>query len=192
MRHRFVLALGALALLAQPASASAQSRPNTREGFFISFGVAGGSAKLDCNLCSGNRETGSAGYLRMGGTVSPRILVGGDAGGWLKTINGVDVQTGYLVASVYFYPRASGAWYLQGGAGVTEVSLSGSGSSDVTGTGFGLVVGTGYDWRVARNFSLTPYVSAMLSSSLDLSVNGTKVGSTTPSLVQFGLGFSWH
>ena len=73
--------LSALALLliaAFNAPAAAQGNPQTREGFWISFGVGFGS--LGCDDCD-ERQGGTNGYLRMGGTLSQKLLIGGEVSG---------------------------------------------------------------------------------------------------------------
>jgi hypothetical protein len=187
MRFAIVASL----LLAAPLAA--QSHPNVREGFWIGFGIGAGTAKLGCEQCSANTEEHSqSGYLRMGGTISPQLLIGGEVDAWTKAVNGVNLDVGSLVASVYYYPVRGGAWYLQAGAGISTAGIRGGFGGDVTGNGFALVLGTGYDWRVARNFSLTPFLTLMGSSSLDLQQNGSTLETAKPSLVHVGLGFSWH
>ena len=54
-----------LTSLAVPSLSSAQSRPQTREGFFIGFGLGYGS--LGCSTCNGGRKAGGILYLKLGG-----------------------------------------------------------------------------------------------------------------------------
>lgn len=78
---RFPLLVLALTLVASTADAQ---KPNTREGFWISFGMGAGSATMGGYLAHRGRETGLSGYLRMGGTISPNILLGVESNGWVE------------------------------------------------------------------------------------------------------------
>src|SRR6266480_3700708 len=96
-------------------------------------------------------ESAPSGYLKLGGTLSPNLLIGGETNGWTKSVSGTTLTAGNASLALYYYPQATGGFFLRGGVGVAE--LSGGGSSE---TGFGLVTGVGYDVRVARNTSITP------------------------------------
>ena len=124
--------------------------PQTREGFWIGFGFGYGSLGFSCDGCSGT-EGAPSGYLKLGGTLSPNLLIGGETDGWTKSISGTTLTAGNASLALYYYPQATGGFFLRGGVGVAE--LSGGGSSE---SGFGLVTGVGYDVRVARNTSITP------------------------------------
>ena len=87
---RFLAALGVLLIVTMPAL-SAQ-HPQTRQGFWIGFGLGGGSAKVSCTGCTTGRETGFTGFLKMGGTLSPKVLLGGESSGWAKKSSGVTTE----------------------------------------------------------------------------------------------------
>jgi hypothetical protein len=74
--------LAALFVFATAAGpAAAQGNPQTRDGFWINFGVGIGS--LGCDDCD-DRVNGNTGHLRMGGTLSQRLLLGGEINAWVK------------------------------------------------------------------------------------------------------------
>lgn len=173
------MVVAAMALLLVPQSSAAQSRPQTREGFFIGFGFGWGS--LGCKDC-GDREAGVSGYLKLGGTVNEKLLLGFESNGWAKEQNGVTLSQGNASAVAYFYPTAESGFFLKGGLGVSTLKLdvSGFGSGSVTGSG--LVIGLGYDARVGDNFSLTPFAN-LVTGSFD---NGST------NVIQAGLGLTWH
>jgi hypothetical protein len=81
------------------------------------------------------------------------------------------LTVGTLDARVRFYPSATGGFFLTGGLGVGTITGAASGYT-ATETGVGMVFGLGYDVRVARNASLTPYWTgfAMKSSNADANV----------------------
>ena len=111
--------LSALALLliaAFNAPAAAQGNPQTREGFWISFGVGFGS--LGCDDCD-ERQGGTNGYLRMGGTLSQKLLIGGEVNAWTKSEDGASLTVSNFGPVLYFYPSPAGGFFLKGGLGLS-------------------------------------------------------------------------
>lgn len=173
---------GAGQLLAQSDRARAATdsagwgdRLDVRQGFWISFGFGGGW-DLD------REEAGGAGYIRLGGTVDQRLLVGGEVLGVFREESGADVSVGNVTFSVLYYP--SGGFFVKGGLGFAsrEVSVSqGDVTVSTSSEGFGLTLGGGYDIRLARNFFLTPGVDVMLQTIEDGNV-----------ALALTLGATWH
>jgi hypothetical protein len=57
----------------------------------------------------------------------------------------------------------------------------------------GLGLGVGYDFRLGRNFSLTPYANVVFRGENDRKLNDVSTGiDASFSLIQIGLGFTWH
>jgi hypothetical protein len=179
---RSIVVMGVALTLAaaNPADADAQN-PQTRQGFFISFGVGGGS--FGCEDC-GDRETGAAALIHLGGTLSPRLLLGADISGWSKSVEdsgGGEARLTHanLTAALQFYPSAAGGFWLKGGIGTSTLRAEASGGGvTISGdeTGFGLTAGLGYDIRLGTNFSLTPYGSFSFGSIEGGSVNHAQLG----------------
>jgi hypothetical protein len=174
--RNFSIGLLLIALVSLPASA--QSNPQTRQGFWINFGVGAGS--LSCDDCGDERETGTNLNLRMGGTLSQRLILGGELNFWTKTEGDISLSTGHIGPIILFYPSANGGFFLKGGLGLASSTLE-LGSLTFEDQGIGLTLGLGYDARVGRNFALTPY--------LDILNSGYDGGSLNT--VAFGLGFTW-
>jgi Outer membrane protein beta-barrel domain len=158
--------VGAVAVSA--ASAQAQ-KAQIRDGFWFSGGLGYGS--LGCDNC-GSRESGLSGGISLGGTISPRFLVGVGSEAWTKSQQGATLTVGTLDARVRFYPSATGAFFVTGGLGVGSTRASVSGFGSATETGLGLLLGIGYDVRVAKNTSITPYWNgfAMRNSNTDANI----------------------
>jgi hypothetical protein len=175
MRH-ITTALLFAGMLSVPAAA--QSNPQTRQGFWINFGVGAGS--LGCDDCGDDRETGTNAQLRMGGTLSQRLLIGGEANFWTKSDGDLTLSTGNFGPVILFYPSANGGFFLKGGLGLSNTSLE-FGSFTIEDNGIGVTLGLGYDARVGRKFALTPYFDIINSSYDGGSFNQ----------VAFGLGFTW-
>lgn len=146
-------------LLGSAAAPLAAQRSHTRERFWISFGWGYGSAAYSCDSCTATGRAGAlSGYLRMGGTVSPRVLLGGESNGWLRNDSaGGQVLRGSTTLSLFFYPAPERGHFLK--AGIGFASFATSQSPDFAGFGFGFVVGAGTDIRVARNMSITPAIN---------------------------------
>lgn len=175
------VALALLASLSLPAAA--QGNAQTRQGFWISFGFGAGS--LGCSDCGDgedeeDRLNGVNFYLRAGGTLSQRLLIGGEVNGWSKTQDGTTLTLTNVGPTLLFYPSAQGGFYLKGGLGLASIEVD-FGAVNFEDEGVGLTIGLGYDARVGRNFALTPYFD-ILSSSFD---------GASFNQVAFGLGFTW-
>jgi hypothetical protein len=156
------------ALAVSAASAKAQHK-QVRDGFWFSGGLGYGS--LGCDGC-GSREGGLSGDISVGGTISPRFLLGVGAAGWSKSEQGATLTVSTLDARVRFYPSRTGGFFVTGGLGLGTVRGSVSGFGSATETGVGTILGLGWDIRVARNTSITPYWNgfAMKNSNTDANV----------------------
>lgn len=174
-----------------PAVASAQI-PQTRSGFGISFGIGAGSGAADCDGCDGDRETGLSGYLRLGGYVRPHVFIGFESNGYTKTVDGFDITGGFYQGVVQWYPTPETGLYLKGGAGLMSY-LETDGVDEITVSALGLGLGIGYDARLGRNFSLTPFANLLFSGKGEAKVNSFNSGfDASFNLLQFGVGFTWH
>lgn len=181
MRRRTIvlLQIGFLAagfqLVAQDA---AGQNANLREGFWLSGGLGYGT--LGCQDCSG-REGGLSGNLAIGGTISQKVILGAATHGWTKSEGGATLTAGTLTAVIRFYPSATGGFFLLGGLGFGSLDLGISGLGNVRETGTGAVLGLGYDIRVGRMVSLTPYwngIGIALSNGGDANVSQIGLGVT--------------
>ena len=182
-------------LLACSGNLSAQSmHPNTREGFWIGFGGGSGSAGLDCSTCATDRIGAFSGYLRMGGTVSQTLLLGGEANGWFHSQSGVTEDIAYVAFVALWYPIRTGALYLK--AGIGGMSYRGDDGIDtLTANAPAGSLGIGYEFRVGRKFSVVPYLNSLASSSVTLKLDGQPISSGESikiTLVQVGVGLTWH
>src|SRR3972149_3788109 len=119
----------------------AQGHPQTREGFWISFGFGYGSIGCeDCN--NADRVSGGSAYLSMGGTLSQRLLLGGEANGWSREEGNVTVSIANIGPVLVFYPAAQGGFFLKGGLGLASAGL-GIGRVSGRGAGGGRTRGAG-------------------------------------------------
>ena len=150
-----LLAVLVLAMIA-PQRAEAQ-HPQTRHGFW--FNVGFGYGTLGCQDCNG-REGGFSGGLALGGTLSDKVMLGVATNGWTKTEGGATLTAGTVTAALRFYPSRTGGFFLLGGLGLGTLDAgvdAGAFQVSASETGAGALIGLGYDIRVARNLSLTPF-----------------------------------
>lgn len=166
---KMVAVVGAVAF----ATAAQAQKGSVRQGFWFSGGVGMGS--LGCDNCGDSRETGFSGDVSLGGTLSPRWLLGVGTAGWTKSENGGRLTVATLDARVRFYPSTTGGFFLTGGIGGGSVRASVGGIS-ATDNGVGALVGIGYDYRIARNASITPYWNGFAMSSDNADANVGQIG----------------
>jgi hypothetical protein len=164
-----VCALGSVSVAGIAQAQNAQAR----DGFWFSGGLGYGS--LGCDNC-GSREGGISGGLSLGGTISPRFLVGVGTSGWTKSQQGATLTVSEIDARVRFYPQTRGGFFLTGGVGVGSVTGSVSGFGSATETGGGVILGMGYDYRVARNTSITPFWNAYAMKNSNTNANVGQIG----------------
>ena len=168
---QFLAAMLAVAVTA--ASAQAQKPTPIRDGFWISGGLGYGS--LGCDQCGGQRESGVSGDISLGGTISPRFLIGVGSSAWSKSESGATMTVGTLDARVRFYPSTTGGFFVTGGIGLGQVRGDFGGFS-TTSNGVGTIVGMGWDLRVAKNVSLTPYWNGFAMKNKDTDANVGQAG----------------
>ena len=171
---------------------AAAQRPQTRQGFWIAFGFGYGSAKLTCDSCAFDREGGGAGHIRLGGTVGPKLLLGGDVTAWTKDIEGITVSLGNVSLVAQYYPTPASGLFLKGGAGFSSVMFS-DGGQEASGSSFGLSGGVGYDIRVGNNISITPLFDFIFGGSRDIKYQGQTVFSGIgANAFTLGAGVTFH
>jgi hypothetical protein len=172
--------LGMLALLigvlVWPSAAQAQ---NTRSGFWFNGGLGWGS--LGCQDCN-DRLSGVTGNLALGGTISRKVLLGVGTNGWTREEDGVRLSAATLTAQVRFYPSAEGGFYMLGGIGYGRIDLDVSGVGTTSENAGGALLGVGYDLRIGRNASITPFWNGAGISNQDGDAN----------FGQLGLGITIH
>jgi len=182
-----------LTLLILPAATAAgqdsDRPPVAHRGFWIGFGLGGGYNFSD--FAQDNRA-GVGGFLRMGGTVSQKVLIGGEVSGWGRDIGGGMFSEAGATAIVMFYPAGPGA-YVKAGAGFAGWAVStsvGSTTTTTTAGGFAGTLGAGYDLRIGNNLFLTPSLD-FLFHTLE-SDNAAFPNISSGAVVLFSLGLTWH
>jgi hypothetical protein len=200
MRGRVMVAwaLSAVTCLASASAASAASHPQERHGFWIGFGGGVGSANATCDDCgSSNRETGAAGYVKLGSTLNEHLLFGGEFNAWSKTQEGVTITLSNAAATLTLYPQPASGFFIKGGVGLSFVDTEfREGSTTVTvdpGYGLGVIAGAGYGVRVGKNISITPAVNSWYGKPGNVPHEGAPFATNwRQNVVDFTVGVTFH
>jgi hypothetical protein len=187
--------LCALACVVSGSLASAQER----SGFWIGLGGGIGSAGIGCDddCDGGEREWAPAGYVKLGGTLSKRVLLGAEFNLWFDEQEGTTLNFYDAVATVTFYPQRTSGFFLKGGVGAAFLDMEFR-DDDTTitvdlGTGLGVLAGAGYDFRVGRRTSITPAVNFWHGWPGDIKLGGETVFSNFRyNVVDFTVGVTFH
>ena len=178
------------------ADAQGAPRPQTRQGFTAAVGLGYGSAALSCDGCANDRESGVGVRLLLGGALKPNLILAGEIEGWSKELEGGTVTLAWVSFVAQWYPAAARGVFVKGGVGLSGASLearNGLASSKLETAGPGLVVGAGYDIRVGKNFSLTPFADFLFAARADAKVSGNSTNQKLGgNLLHVGLAATWH
>jgi hypothetical protein len=192
--HAVILIAVLLACGGGSAQSQSPRRANDRQGFWVGVGLGGGSTENDCSTCSNFRFTGPSGYVRFGGTLSRRLLLGVESDGWLHSSDGIDERIGFGSVVVLWYPMPAGALYVKLGYGWMTYHAEDAGNV-LTAKGRSPSIGLGYEKRVRRNVSLVPFVTGLVSLEVQQYRDEVPVENGNDfsfNIVQFGVGVTWH
>lgn len=153
-------------LLTAAAGAWAQDSPRGlsvvheggRAGFWGGLSLGAGGEAFDLRDGAGYSEElyRPTVSLRLGGTVSPSLRLGGEVLAW---INERDFETESLTSVLFIgqlYPITSTGLYLKGGLGLGRNAVEFDGGGDVGDTGFAGLLGAGWEIRLGRRWYLNP------------------------------------
>ena len=186
---------GAFVLAAAPARAG---HPQERKGFWIGFGLGFGSADATCSNCAQTARDGSYTFsLKLGGTLNKRVLLGAEFNAWASERENTDVTVsiGNVSGTVTFYPWAASGFFVKAGGGLSYLDQDfqeGTVQVTVSKTGWGLLTGLGYDWRLGRNISVTPYFNFYYGQPGDIEFGGANLVNWTQNVLDFGVGITIH
>ena len=157
-----------------------------RDGFFIGFGVGGGSLGLEGQ---GDTELGGAGYFKIGGALNDNVLLGAEGAGWSKEMReggaSGTLTFSNLNAVFYGYLDPTGGFFIKSGLGIAVLSAEarfGNVSITESENGVSFTAGVGYDIGFGARFGLTPHVDYHYAGFEDGRIN----------LIRLGLGFNWY
>ena len=181
------------ALMLVPARARAQEPPaglievseSSRSGFWLGLGFGAGGESFDLRPSVGYsqvlyRPTVS---LRLGGTVSQRLRLGGEVMTWINEVGPAVESLSSALFIAQLYPFSRSGLYLKGGIGIGRNSVEFDDGFDQGDTGFAGLIGAGYELRLSRRYFLVPSID-LVGHRYDDGV----VGDYRERLVNFGLG----
>ena len=190
-----VLVAGAALTICGTGTGGAQ-RPQTRRGFWIGAGLGYGSLARTCDRCVNTVSEGAlTAYLKLGATVAPQLVMGGEVSGWRKDLQGMIVTSVNASVTSYVYLKPTSGFFFKGGFGLSwyrENPALKDPSDTVGTTGFGITAGLGYDLRVGDNISLTPVGNFVFGSLGNLRLRRQLVPNVQYTLLQLGLGVTFH
>lgn len=188
-------------ILAQDASDGTEQR----SGRWISFGIGGGHAGIDCTHCGRldtgdpwDGGTGATGFASIGGTIRPSLLVGGELNIWAKVQRTEgrqrDATLMLLGPVVRYFPISYAELHLSAAGGYGGSILAG-GPGLIESGGFGIRAGAGWDIRVARSLALAPfasYIKIFSEGAAGRNRGEPVVGPDSPFYMQMGISVSWY
>lgn len=184
--------LTASILVSSVTALQAQGGVAEHRGFWFGAGVGLGSARLSCSICRSGRDGGTSGYLRVGATVTPRLLVGAETVVWYHSQDQIDYLLGSLQAIVVLYPLKKSGLYFKTGLGIAQYSAKDD-DDKVSSQALAGQFGAGYEIPISRSMSIVPYANFIGSSGADVRFNDTVSGlSANTSLIQVGVGITLH
>ena len=186
----------AVALMFIGAALAMAQTPQTREGFWISFGTGLGLASFGCHGCDTLRPEpngiGPTLHLRLGGTFSPQVLIGIELNTWHKFSEGVKASAGVLTSVFYVYPRAAERFFFKIGLGPAAYAAD-DGTDRFTSLGYSLIGGVGWDHRIGRAVSITPVVYVTYGGIGDWRRNRMFVAhGFRQAWIELGAGLTFH
>jgi len=197
LRLRVGFALAVLALAAGALSAQ-KSNPKTkvtsnRSGQWIGFGFGIGVPHVGCDICTSSRPGSLSGYVKVGGTLSRKVLLGVESDGWIHNSDEVDEYLLGLAGMVYYYPNPKKRLFYKAGLGGLRFQMD-DGPNRLSSMAFGINLGAGYDYPYSRSVSFSPFVTVFVASlGGGIEFNGEPaVESNSLILLQLGMGVTWH
>lgn len=149
-----------------------------RRGFWAHLGLGYGSLGNDED---DERLDGGAGGLVLGGSITPRFLLGGASHAWTRTEDDVTLTVGTVTPILRFYPLVDDHFFVQAGIGFGAISLEFPGVR-FSEEGGGAIVGIGYDFLIGDTWGITPFanMAGVVTSEIDAN------------FFQLGAGVTWH
>jgi len=178
--------------------AAAQEPP--RSGFWLEGGAGTGTVRSACSACpSVTVAYGTANHLRVGGSLSSRVLLGVEffalRSSELELSPGgpsVDAENGSVGPIVIWYVGGS-PFFFKGGVGLargTYTVQSASGPVTTERSGASISFSVGYDIRLARRLALTASLGSYATAVGDVSVDGMIVDDLIATVYQAGFGLT--
>lgn len=159
-------------------------------GFWAIGGVGGGSASIECSVCTEARKPSVSFMAALGGSASRSFKFGIEGLGWVQSDTDTTRQYFAGVAIVQWFPLPEHLLHLQAGVGAGGYGERRD-TDLVTAVGLSFLVGAGYDVRVSRSWYIRPYIRYLISNGLTAKRQLLR-GDLDFSIWYFGVGFGWQ
>lgn len=173
-----------LATLLLAATAPIAAQQPYRHRFWMEMGVGTGTIRLGCATCTEPVSAyGESSYLRVGGSLSPRVVWGLElfslldpAFGLTASDSTVGLESVSISPVVLWYPWQGGL-FVKAGVGVAHGEVLGTDSAGTTttltsGTGSGLTFGIGFDTPIFSWISITANLGIYFGALGDVTIQG--------------------
>lgn len=190
----------ATACAAMVAAGSVDAQQGLRSGFWLEGAVGTGTVRNSCGGCeSVTSAYGGTDYLRLGRSVTPRVLLGVE----VFSLSASDLFLGPATAPVeaenrsiapivIWYVGGSG-FFLKGGAGLAQGTFrvpTATGAVTTERTGSALTFGIGFDVPLHRWLALTANLGTNVMAVGDVPVDGTVVDDIIATVYEAGVGIT--
>lgn len=191
---RMALPLLAITLLITPVSAQANTR--RAPGMWFALGAGAGSAKISCDGCRGESNTGPSATVGLGYSVSRQLQVAAEVTGWGRPLTGDRTTVGHAGLMLYAYPLGHHPLVLGVGAGfsryVDKTSRDGESQRNRL-QGLGVRGSLGYDLPLSPGLTITPTIGVHRSLSGTLNFNNEASDLKANAMVlDAGIVLRWH
>ena len=186
-------------LLGPAQEVTAQARP--RGGLWVEAGWGAGTVRSACSACAAVTVAyGTSSHLRVGGAVSPRVLLGIELfalhSSDLLLAEGlapVDAENGSLAPVVIWYTGGSGL-FLKGGVGLARgtftVRPATGGIATTERGGLAITFGVGFDVGIASWLALTANLGTYVTAIGDIPLDGAVVDDVVATVYEAGVGLT--
>ena len=188
MRAMRILSVTLIVLFLFASNTEAQER---QEHVFFWFSIGAGAGANVSQELENERSLGGAGYVRVGGAITQKVLVGMEFLAWARrheedpAADPFTMQRSNLSLMMMYYPNDRGGLFLKAGVSGALVDIEESGIK-VQERGSGARAGLGYDITLGHLY-ITPNVDWMFQTFE--TVAGTKA---TNHVLMATLGITWH
>jgi hypothetical protein len=183
------------------AAAEAQAQNPHRQGIWSELGAGPSSVRIGCVGCDDiSNAQGAGAFLRLGGTISPNVLMGVELYGVTAESSGYDGGETPILADfrsfgpiVIWYPGALHAFVKSGivaADGRFTVTPTEGEPVVATGLGVGLTFGFGFDAPITKQISLTTNASVFFTAIGDMVLAGRTVEDVIPTSYVMTVGLT--
>jgi hypothetical protein len=188
--------IAAVALTAVGARPLNAQGDQVRNGFWLMGGVAAASNRTDCTNCPEEvRINGFGTVLRAGGKASRYVMIGGELYGFLETDDDSRTEVGGVLFIAQWYPWTKLGFWFRAGGGISYANVeinTATSPEQITKAGLGLSLGFGWDLRVARMVSITPFLTSYYNGLGAIDFSGGTLDNVLTTMWQAGVGVTFH